>query len=93
MARTFIPCVYHEFERDDLMEGVIHTRYNALELFDLCRLADREPDVLITRDSHQYHVTTAQTEQERLQGPSTRDQAAQWAREQLFRTFYEELAR
>jgi len=92
MSRAFIPCFYREWESDAFLEHVIHTRYDALELFDICWLEGREPDVLLTRDSHQYHVGTAQTERERLQAPETRALAARRAREKLFATFYEALS-
>jgi hypothetical protein len=93
MARAFIPCIYHEWEREDALEGSILTRYNALELFDICWLASRAPDVLLTRDSQQYHVNTMQTEEERLHVPETRARLAHGARERLFTTFYEDRAR
>jgi hypothetical protein len=92
MRRTFIPCLYHEWRYHDPIEDVVWTRYDALALLEACHLDTQEEALLLTKDCHQYSVTTRQSDVERLTSLVPPAVVVHEARERLFTTFYEERA-
>ena len=56
MPRDFVPCLYHERELYTQGSHQLHRRYEVTEGFVMADRVTQEPSVILSRDSHAYHV-------------------------------------
>lgn len=60
----FIPCLYKEYEANDISQGTTLVRCEVIELFPFCTL-EGEEGLIMTRNSHAFHIDAEASTQPR----------------------------